>query len=134
MLVALTVVNGVLAWRRFSRPGPDDIFAVLLDTGDHWRVTFGDGVEDSLAGSVAFAGARRERDAEEAGGFGDVMAWSQAMEKQDLILEKDGKLWLRYGFWGADEVEEVTGRTYPHNVRFDITAVHPGQQRVDLIL
>ncbi len=60
--------------------------------------------------------------AEEAGGFDDVMAWSKAMEKQDLILEKDGKLWLRYGFWGSDEVEEVTGRTYPHNARFDLTA------------
>jgi branched-chain amino acid transport system substrate-binding protein len=59
--------------------------------------------------------------AEEAGGF-ELDAWVPAMEKQDLILEKDGELWLRYGFWGNDEVEERTGRTYPHNVRFDITA------------
>ena len=66
--------------------------------------------------------------AEEAGGFGDVMAWSKAMEQQDLILEKDGKLWLRYGFWGADEVEEVTGRTYPHNARFDLTAPYEDAQ------
>ena len=33
--------------------------------------------------------------AEEAGGFGDVKKWSEAMEKQDLTLEKDGKLVLR---------------------------------------
>ncbi|MCP3971498.1 MAG: ABC transporter substrate-binding protein [Rhodobacteraceae bacterium] len=66
--------------------------------------------------------------AEEAGGFDDVMAWSKAMEGQDLVLEKDGKLWLRYGFWGADEVEEVTGRTYPHNARFDLTAPYEDAQ------
>ncbi|MBL4766984.1 MAG: ABC transporter substrate-binding protein [Rhodobacteraceae bacterium] len=59
--------------------------------------------------------------AEEAGGF-ELDAWVPAMEKQDLILEKDGELWLRYAFWGNDEVEERTGRTYPHNIRFDITA------------
>lgn len=66
--------------------------------------------------------------AEEAGGFEDAMTWSKAMEKQDLVLEKDGKLWLRYGFWGADEVEPVTGRTYPHNARFDLTAPYEDAQ------
>ena len=35
---------------------------------------------------------------------------------------KDDKLWLRYGFWKADEVEPVTGRTYPHNAYFDLEA------------
>lgn len=60
--------------------------------------------------------------AEQAGGFKDVAAWSSAMEKQDLKLMKDGKLWLRYGFWPADEVEPVTGRTYPHNALFDLEA------------
>ena len=50
------------------------------------------------------------------------------MEKQDLILEKDGKLWLRYAFWGHDEVEEVTQRTYPHNARFDLTAPYEDAQ------
>lgn len=59
--------------------------------------------------------------AEEAGGF-DLDAWVPAMEKQDLTLELDGQMWLRYGFWGNDEVEPRTGRTYPHNARFDITA------------
>jgi len=59
--------------------------------------------------------------AEEAGGF-ELDGWVPAMEAQDLILEKDGQMWLRYGFWGNDEVEERTGRTYPHNARFDITA------------
>ena len=58
--------------------------------------------------------------AEEAGGFDDASAWSRAMLGQDLILEKDGKLWLRYGFWQHGEVEPVTGRTYPQNARFDL--------------
>ncbi len=66
--------------------------------------------------------------AEEAGGFKDAQAWAKAMEKQDITLEKDGKLWLRYAFWGADEVEEVTGRTYPHNARFDLTAPYEDAQ------
>lgn len=43
------------------------------------------------------------------------------MKKQDLVLELDGQLWLRYAFWGDDEVEPVTGRTYPHNIRFDLS-------------
>ena len=59
--------------------------------------------------------------AEEAGGF-DLDGWVPAMEKQDLVLKLDGQTWLRYGFWGNDEVEPRTGRTYPHNARFDITA------------
>jgi branched-chain amino acid transport system substrate-binding protein len=58
--------------------------------------------------------------AEEAGGF-ELDGWVPAMEKQDLILEKDGEMWLRWGFWGNDEIEPRTGRTYPHNIRFDIT-------------
>ena len=66
--------------------------------------------------------------AEKAGGFADAQAWAAEMELQDLILEKDGKLWLRYGFWGKDEVEEVTGRTYPHNARFDLTAPYEDAQ------
>ncbi len=58
--------------------------------------------------------------AQEAGGF-ELDGWVPAMEKQDLILEKDGEMWLRWGFWGNDEIEPRTGRTYPHNIRFDIT-------------
>ena len=60
--------------------------------------------------------------AEEVGGFSDAKAWSAAMLKQDLKLEKDGKLWLRYGFWDYDTVEPVTNRTYPHNAYFDLEA------------
>ncbi len=60
--------------------------------------------------------------AEQAGGFDDVAAWSAAMVNQDLVLEKDGKMWLNYGFWDQGEVEPVTGRTYPHNVKFDLEA------------
>ncbi|WP_298846409.1 ABC transporter substrate-binding protein [uncultured Ruegeria sp.] len=59
--------------------------------------------------------------AEEAGGFDNVEGWAEAMKKQDLVLELDGQLWLRYAFWGDDEVEPVTGRTYPHNIRFDLS-------------
>ena len=58
--------------------------------------------------------------AEEAGEFNNT-SWVEAMEKQDLVLKKDDEVWLRYGFWGNDEVEERTQRTYPHNVRFDIS-------------
>ena len=58
--------------------------------------------------------------AEEAGGF-DLDKWVPAMENQDLKLEKDGQSWMRYAFWKPGEVEERTGRTYPHNLRFDIT-------------
>ena len=66
--------------------------------------------------------------ADAAGGFQPAAAWAAEMEKQDLKLEKDGKLWLRYGFWGADEVEPVTGRTYPHNARFDLSAPYDDAQ------
>ena len=48
--------------------------------------------------------------AEEAGEFNNT-SWVEAMEKQDLILKKDDEVWLRYGFWGNDEVEERTQRT-----------------------
>ena len=60
--------------------------------------------------------------ASEAGGFGDAQKWAAAMQKQDLKLMKDDKLWLRYGFWDAETVEPVTGRTYPHNAFFDLEA------------
>jgi ABC-type branched-subunit amino acid transport system substrate-binding protein len=58
--------------------------------------------------------------AEQAGGFNNT-TWVEAMENQDLVLKKDGQLWLRYGFWKPGEKEQRTGRTYPHNIRFDIT-------------
>ncbi len=59
--------------------------------------------------------------AEEAGGFKPLDGWVEAMLNQDMTLEKDGEMWLRYGFWKPDEIEERTQRTYPHNARFDIT-------------
>ena len=58
--------------------------------------------------------------AEKAGGFNND-SWVAAMEKEDKILEKDGELWLRYGFWQPGEIEPRTQRSYPHNIRFDIT-------------
>ncbi len=66
--------------------------------------------------------------AAEVGGFKDAKKWSKAMEKQDLVLKLDGKMSLRYGFWGKDEVEPVTKRTYPHNARFDLTAPYDDAQ------
>lgn len=59
--------------------------------------------------------------AEDAGGFNND-SWVTAMLKQDMVLEKDGQMWLRYGWWQPGEVEPRTGRTYPHNIKFDITA------------
>ncbi len=59
--------------------------------------------------------------AEAAGGFNNG-PWVDAMLEQDLTLEKDGQMWLRYGFWKPGEVEERTQRTYPHNAKFDISA------------
>ena len=79
-------------------------------------------------GFNAYHGVKQAMAAAEAAGGFEAQAWSKEMEKQDLILEKDGKLWLRYGFWGADEVEEVTQRTYPHNARFDLTAPYEDAQ------
>ncbi len=66
--------------------------------------------------------------ASEAGGFKDAAAWAGKMEKQDLKLMKDGKLWLRYGFWDAETVEPVTNRTYPHNALFDLTSPYEDAQ------
>lgn len=65
--------------------------------------------------------------AEAAGGF-EAQAWNAEMLKQDMRLEKDGKLWLRYGFWQHGETEEVTGRTYPQNARFDLTSPYEDAQ------
>jgi hypothetical protein len=59
--------------------------------------------------------------AAKAGGFKPLDAWVTAMENEELKLEKDGQPWLNYGFWKPGEVEPRTGRTYPHNIRFDIT-------------
>lgn len=59
--------------------------------------------------------------AEKAGGFKPLDPWVKAMENSELVLNKDGKPWLNYGFWKPGEKEPRTGRTYPHNIRFDIT-------------
>ena len=61
------------------------------------------------------------RAAEKAGGFDDLDAWVKAMENEDVIIEKDGKMWLRYGFWKPGEIEPRTNRQYTHNIKFDIT-------------
>jgi len=79
-------------------------------------------------GFNAYHGLKQAMAAAEAAGGFEAEPWAAEMLKQDLRLEKDGKLWLRYGFWDYDEVEEVTGRTYPHNARFDLTAPYDDAQ------
>ncbi|MDP6530812.1 MAG: ABC transporter substrate-binding protein [Arenicellales bacterium] len=59
--------------------------------------------------------------AERAGGFAPLDAWVTEMENEDLKIYKDGKLWLRYGFWKPGEIEPRTNREYTHNIKFDIT-------------
>ncbi len=79
-------------------------------------------------GFNAYHGVKQAMAAAEAAGGFEAKAWNAEMLKQDLKLEKDGKLWLRYAFWGHDEVEEVTQRTYPQNARFDLTAPYEDAQ------
>lgn len=72
-------------------------------------------------GFNAYFGLKQAFDsAEKAGGFNNT-SWPDAMLEQDLVLEREGELWLRYAFWKPGEVEPLTGRTYPHNIKFDIT-------------
>lgn len=73
-------------------------------------------------GFNAYHGLKQAMAAAEDAGTFEASAWSKEMLKQDLTLKLDGKTWLRYGFWGYDEVEPVTNRTYPHNGRFDLSA------------
>lgn len=79
-------------------------------------------------GFNAYHGVKQAMAAGAQAGSFEAQAWSKAMEKQDIKLMKDDKLWLRYAFWGADEVEEVTQRTYPHNARFDLTSPYEDAQ------
>ena len=73
-----------------------------------------------FAGYHAYFGVKQAMAAaEEAGGF-ELDAWVPAMESQDLKLTVDGEVVMRYAYWGRDEVEPVTGRTFPHNLRFDL--------------
>lgn len=60
--------------------------------------------------------------AERAGGFAPLDKWVKEMENEDIIIKKDGKMWLRYGFWKPGEIEPRTNREYTHNLKFDITA------------
>lgn len=60
--------------------------------------------------------------AERAGGFAPLDKWVKEMENEDIVIKKDGKMWLRYGFWKPGEIEPRTNREYTHNLKFDITA------------
>lgn len=98
----------------------DPVSQTFLDT---YQAKYGDSrpTIPQFSGFNAYFGVKQAfAAAEEAGGFNNT-TWVSAMENQDLILEKDGELWMRYGFWKHGEVEPRTGRTYPHNIRFDIT-------------
>ena len=59
--------------------------------------------------------------AERAGGFAPLDKWVAEMEKADIVIRKDGKMWLRYAYWKPGEIEPRTNREYTHNIRFDIT-------------
>ena len=59
--------------------------------------------------------------AERAGGFSPLDKWVKEMEVEDIQIMKDGKMWLRYGFWKPGEIEPRTNRQYSHNIKFDIT-------------
>ena len=58
--------------------------------------------------------------AERAGGFAPLDDWVREMENDDIVIEKDGEIWLRYAFWKPGEIEPRTGREYTHNIKFDI--------------
>ncbi len=73
-------------------------------------------------GFNAYHGVKQAMASAEAAGGWEASAWAGEMIQQDLKLEKDGQLWLRYGFWDYETVEPVTGRTYPHNAFFDLEA------------
>ena len=45
---------------------------------------------------------------------------SREMENEDIVIEKDGEIWLRYAFWKPGEIEPRTQREYTHNIKFDI--------------
>jgi hypothetical protein len=58
--------------------------------------------------------------AERAGGFAPLDKWVEEMENEDIVIEKDGEMWLRYAFWKPGEIEPRTNREYTHNIKFDI--------------
>ena len=72
-------------------------------------------------GFNAYHGLKQAFAAAEAAGGWEASPWADKMLEQDLVLEHKGGMWLRYAFWKPGETEERTGRTYPHNARFDIT-------------
>ena len=72
-------------------------------------------------GFNAYHGLKQAFAAAEAAGGWDAGKWAPEMLKQDLVLEHKGGMWLRYAFWKPGEKEARTGRTYPHNARFDIS-------------
>lgn len=59
--------------------------------------------------------------AERAGGFSPLDNWVKEYENDDIVLKKDGKVWLRYGYWKPGEIEPRTNRQYTHNIKFDLT-------------
>ncbi len=91
---------------------------------EKWKVKYGDsrpkfphfnGFNAYYGIYNAFAAAER------AGGFKPLDKWVTEMENEDIVIKKDGKMWLRYGFWKPGEIEPRTKREYTHNIKFDIT-------------
>ena len=55
-----------------------------------------------------------------AGGVAPLDDRVREMENEDIVIEKDGEIWLRYACWKPGESEPRTGREYTHNIKFDI--------------
>ncbi len=99
----------------------DDASAAFVEK---WKAKYGDsrpkyphfnGFNAYWGIKGAFAAAGR------AGGFAPLDKWVAEYENEDLVLMKDGKPWLRYGYWKPGEIEPRTKRQYTHNLRFDLT-------------
>jgi len=54
-------------------------------------------------------------------GFDPLDDWVKAMEQGEIVLKKDGKTWWVWSFYEPGEVEEITGLTFPHDGKFDMT-------------
>lgn len=54
-------------------------------------------------------------------GFEPLDAWVEEMLETDLVLYKDGEVWLVERFSRPGEVEPITGLEWPNNVVFDPT-------------
>ncbi len=99
----------------------DDVSKAFVEK---WKAKYGDSRPKfpHFNGFNAYHGLKQAMAAaEKAGGFKPLDKWVKAMENEDVVIKKDGKMWLRYGFWKPGEVEPRTKREYTHNIKFDLT-------------